>query len=646
MKRSVYLNMKPVAEAQAIFLGAFDWAGLAGTERIATAESRGRATAGPVSADFSSPAYHCAAMDGYAVSASGTYGASDERPRLLSLDGQATPVNTGHPLPPETDAVIMVEQVHLPQDGQAIEIRQAAFPWQHVRKVGEDIVSQEMLLPHHHLMRPADVAALMQAGVFRLEVLQKPRVTVIPTGSELIDWRDAEKARPEPGSIIETNSLFISGMVSQAGAQATVAQRRPDEYELIKAAVMETVESDAHMVILNAGASAGSKDYTVHVIKELGEVLVHGIQAMPGKPTILGRIQGKPVIGSPGYPVSAWVCLEQFVAPALSLMQGQAPAEPGTIQAIPARPLASRLGQEEFIRVHLGRVGGQIVATPLKRGAGAITSLTRADGVIRIPANSDGAPQGEPVTAELLKPAEAVERTLVIVGSHDVTLDILADHIKAIDSRIGVSSSHVGSLAGLMAIREGRCHLGGTHLLDEDTGGYNIGYINKYLPGVPVCLVTLAMRSQGLIVKPGNPKGIREFGDLAREGVVMVNRQGGSGTRVLLDYHLGRLGIDPAGIRGYDNEEYTHMGVAVHVLSGGADVGLGVMSAARALNLDFVPLMEERYDLCIPEALRDDHRIRVLLEVLATDRFKQAVEALGGYDVAPMGRMLRLPQRG
>ena len=638
MQRRVYLNMKPIPQAARDFLAAFDWTALVGQEEIPTAQALGRVTAGPVFARYSSPSYHGAAMDGYAVLAADTFGASEERPVLLTVPDQATPINTGQPLPAQRDAVIMVEKVH--QAGQdQIEIRGAAFPWQHVRKVGEDIVSREMILPHHHPLSPADQAALLMAGVFRLPVLGMPRVCIIPTGGELISWQEAEAHPPAPGQIIEANSTFLAGLVSQAGGLPRVEARRPDDPQAIREAMQEALASDAAMVVVNAGTSAGSKDFLVHVLEELGQVFTHGIMAMPGKPTLLGQARGKPVVGAPGYPISAWVCFEHFMAPALALMQGQAPPERPTLAVIPARPLASKLGQEELVRVHLGRVGSQVVATPLKRGAGAITSLTRADGVVRIPLDSDGVDQGQEIQAELLGPASAVERTLVVVGSHDVALDLLADHMRRRDPRLQVSSTHLGSMAGLMAIKQGRCHLGGTHLLDPDSGEYNVSYLKRYLAGTSVRLVTMALRSQGLMVPKGNPKGITGFADLARPGVRMVNRQAGSGTRVLLDYHLASQGLDPAAIAGYDNEEYTHMGVAVTVLSGGADVGLGILAAAQALELDFIPLMQERYDLCIPLAHVEDPRVRIMLETLGDPEFQRAVAELGGYDVTPMGQV-------
>ncbi len=642
MKRNVYLNMKSLDQARELFLGSFQWTDLVGAEVIPTVQALGRVTARPVFAAWSAPAYNGAAMDGVALKAETTFGASEERPVRLALGSEAHPVNTGNPLPPDCDAVVMIEQVHQP-DPDTVELVAPAFPWQHVRRVGEDIVAGEMLLAHHHRLDAADVAGLMTAGVFQVEVLKRPKVAILPTGGELVDWREVGEEPLPAGTILETNSLFLSGLVQEAGGEPLVLPRRPDQLEQIQEAVEEALASDAHLVVINAGASAGNKDFTAHVIRSLGEVLVHGVTVMPGKPTILGKAESaagvKPVVGSPGYPVSAWVCFDQFIRPALALMQGQTPPQREGVEATPARRLPSKLGQEEFLRVHLGRVGDKVVATPLKRGAGTITSLTRADGILRIPAPSEGLDEGETARAELLKPAQSLEQTLVVVGSHDVTLDLLADHMKRLAPWVRMSSSHVGSLAGLMAIARGNCHLGGTHLMDPETGEYNVSYLKKHLSGVPCRLVTLALRQQGLMVRPGNPKGIRDLADLAREDVTMVNRQAGSGTRVLLDYHLQRLGLDPASIKGYDHDEYTHMAVAVQVLAGGADVGLGVLAAARALGLDFVPLLIERYDLCIPLAFLDDPRVQVLLDTLADPEFKSAVEALGGYDVSPMGQV-------
>jgi putative molybdopterin biosynthesis protein len=295
---------------------------------------------------------------------------------------------------------------------------------------------------------------------------------------------------------------------------------------------------------------------------------------------------------------------------------------------------------EEFVRVKIGRVDQGLVATALPRGAGQITSITEADGIIRIPANSEGVTADGQVTAELLRPVQAIDHTVVVVGSHDNTLDLLADELRAQSSHLSLSSSHVGSMGGLMAVKRGVCHVAGSHLLDENDGSYNVSYIKKFLPDVPVHLVHLVMRDQGLIVPPGNPKGIRGIEDLVREDVCLINRQGGSGTRILLDFRLKQLALEPGRIAGYANEEFTHMAVAAAVLSGAADVGLGIYAAATALGLDFIPVVTEQYDLVIPATCFETAAIQSLLVVINSAAFKKRVSELGGYHVERTGQVL------
>ena len=639
MKRNTYLHMQPLQQARDGFLAAFDWLSLAGVETVDSATARGRVTASAVFTQLSSPSYQGAAMDGIATRAEFTYSACDERPIELRIGEQAWFINTGGPLPPGTDAVVMIEQVHQAA-ADRVELRAAAFPWQHVRRIGEDVVVGELLLPHHHRLRATDLAALLSAGVFEVEVLRQPRVAIIPTGSELVDWQQARATPPPPGAIIESNSVLLAGLVQEAGGLPTIWPRQPDTQAAIALALSQALASDAHLVVLNAGASAGSRDFSAHMIGEVGEVLTHGVTVMPGKPSILARASGKPVIGSPGFPVSAWVCFDQFIGPALARMQGQLPAARLTEMVVPGRHLPSKLGREEFVRVHIGRVGERLVATPLKRGAGLVTSMVRADGIIRIDATSEGVQQGVPVQAELLRPAASLEDTLVIAGSHDIVVDLLADRMKSRAPWIRVSASAVGSVAGLVAISAGQCHLGGCHLLDPDTGTYNVAWVGRHLGETPSRLLHLAWREQGFVVPRGNPKGIKGFSCLTRSDVTFVNRQAGSGTRLLLDHHLARAGIDRAAIAGYDVDEYTHTGVAVQVRAGSADVGLGILAAARALDLDFVPVARERFDLCIPDTCWSDRRVVVLRETLSSAPFSAAVAALGGYDVSQMGEVL------
>jgi putative molybdopterin biosynthesis protein len=361
---------------------------------------------------------------------------------------------------------------------------------------------------------------------------------------------------------------------------------------------------------------------------------------MPGKPAVFGVVQETPVFGIPGYPVSAIIVFEQLVRLLLTAFLKQPEPLIERVMVTPTRKMASKLGLEEFVRVKLGEVGGRMVATPLPRGAGSITSITDADGIVRIPADTEGIRENTPATAELLRPVSELRRTIVIVGSHDNTLDVLADQLKATQSGLSLSSSHVGSMGGLMAIKRGACHLAGAHLLDTEDGTYNFSYIRQYLPGRAVKLVNLVYRDNGLIVPRGNPKAIRGFEDLTRPDVTFINRQAGSGTRILLDYRLRQLGIDPAAIKGYDAEEFTHMSVAVAVLSGSADVGLGIYAAAKALALDFIPGVTEKYDLVIPAEYFVSDFIQTVLGIITSAEFKRRVESLGGYSTHCTGEII------
>jgi len=548
-------------------------------------------------------------------------------------------LNTGQPIPESFDAVIMVEKLHQIDDTH-VEIRSPAYPWQHVRKVGEDIVATELLFPVNHKIRPYDIGALISGGASELRVWKKPRVAIIPTGSELVSHEDAgRKGDLVPGQIIEYNSLVIGALVRECAGIPTIFDIVPDNKESILKALHEAFDSGADMIIVNAGSSAGSKDYTVHVVGEMGEVLVHGVAIMPGKPTLLGVADGKPIIGNPGYAVSSTISFDQFVRPLLCTLQGLSCPGPETIEVQPTRDIPSKVGTEEFLRVNIGKVGSKHVATPLSRAAGSVTTLTRAEGIIRIPAMSEGLIQGQKVAAELLVEEQALLNTVVVIGSHDITIDILGDEIRVGGRNIRISSGNVGSLGGLMALRKGSCHMSGSHLLDAKTGEYNVSFIRKYVKGIDVSVFHLVLRDQGLIVPKGNPKGIKGIEDLSRDDVVFVNRQAGSGTRVLLDYKLGEIEMSPQLIRGFAHEEYTHMNVAVAVLSGAADCGMGIFAAARALDLGFVPIVQEQYDLIMPNRMLGDHRIQGVLETIGSKRFRERVKSLGGYDPSRSGEL-------
>ncbi|HOV78955.1 MAG TPA: molybdopterin biosynthesis protein [Bacillota bacterium] len=637
MKRNIYLDDLPREEALERYLRHLSDAGAlrpGRPETVPVEEALGRVTAVPVYARISSPHYHASAMDGLAVKSADTYGASETSPKQMKVGEEAVPVDTGDPLPEGCDAVIMVEDVHYVRP-DVVEIIQAAHPWQHVRVVGEDVVATEMIIPANHRIRPVDIGAALAGGVISVRVYPRPRVAVLPTGSELVQ----PGAGLKPGNIIEYNSRMLGSMAEQWGARAIRRDITADDFDSLKEALSRAVD-EADIVLINAGSSAGSEDYTAAVIKSLGEVLVHGVAIKPGKPVILGEVGGKPVIGVPGYPVSAYLGMELFVKPVLFRKVGLAPPPAEKMDAVISRKMVSPLGVEEYVRVKLGQVGGKVVATPISRGAGILMSLVRADGIVRVPRLSEGYGAGETVAVELLRQPEEIRETTVVIGSHDIALDVLANFLHQKFPAASLSSAHVGSLGGLTALKRGEAHCAGVHLLDEETGEYNVSYVKRLLPGKDVVLVNLAYREQGLAVARGNPLGIRGLEDLARDGVTFVNRQRGAGTRILLDYLLKRLGIDPARICGYEREEYTHMAVAAAVKAGAAGAGLCIRAAAQALGLDFISVTEERYDLCVPAEYWETPYVQRLLEVMAEDGFREEVGRIGGYDLRDCGKVM------
>jgi putative molybdopterin biosynthesis protein len=641
-RQKIYLRMKDPKEALEIFFTRFNPEPIMEAEEIPVLESPGRITAAPVFAKISSPSYHSAAMDGIAVLAEDTYGATERNPKRLKIGREAVWINTGHVMPEKKNAVIMVEKLNQ-IDEETIEIFSSSFPWQNVRKVGEDFVATELLFPQNHKIRPFDLGTLIGGGVFHLRVRRKPRVVIIPTGSELVDFNTLSNSlHLKKGEILESNSSVLSSLIRECGAYPIVEDIAEDKSEKINDALLKAVDSQADLVIIIAGSSAGRRDYTAQVIENTGELLVHGVTIMPGKPTILGSVKEKPVIGIPGYPVSAYISFNEFVRPFLYRLQGSIAPTKQLAKVVASRDIPSKLGAEEFIRVNIGRVGERMVAIPLPRGAGSITTMSKAEGIIRIPSFIEGIVAGEETDAELLVDIEDIFNTIVIIGSHDITLDILSDEIRKNASGVRIASGNVGSLGGLLALKKGTAHMAGSHLLDIQTGEYNISYIHKYLKGFPVHVFNLVTREQGLIIQKGNPKGIRGIGDLTNDGIAFINRQPGSGTRILFDYKLKEMSMDPSRINGYENEEYTHMNVAVAVLNGMADVGMGIMAAARALNLDFIPVLKEQYDLVIPSSFVDDPKIQLLIDITRSKDFRDRVKGLGGYNPAKSGDLWKV----
>jgi len=614
-----YLDVRSLDEARKILKTGFTCA--ASGEQVPLIASVGRVTAEPIFARYSVPEVHLAAMDGIAVRSSETEGASEQRPVMLE---HAVRVNTGNIVPPEYDAVIMIEEVNV--DGDHFRIRRPAHPWQHVRPAGEDIGETEMAVPSYHRIRPEDLGALAAYGITRVNVLTV-KIGLIPTGSELVPHGTA----PAPGQVVESNTVMAEAMLGSLGATCTRYPMAKDDPDTIKEAVRRAVEEN-DLVIVSAGSSAGTRDYTADVIRELGDVLVHGIAIKPGKPAIIGRVEGKPVIGMPGYPLSALTVLREIVIPFLGTCGLPVPL-PELLDGCLTVPVAKDVGSDEFILCAVGRIGSRFVVSPLSRGAGVQMSAVRSNAILKVPAVTEGFEAGQEVRVTLSVPRAEAERSLLITGSHDPVLDHLADIL----SRQGIRlhSTHVGSMGGILALKKNECHAAPMHLLAED-GEYNIPFLKKYLPEEEVVLICVAEREQGIVSR----EGIR-FKDLPKSR--FVNRQKGSGTRMLLDYELKRAGISPADIRGYDREVTTHLAVALAVKTGEADAGMCVFSAAHALDLPFIPVGTERYEIAVRSEHLDDPRVRAMVSAISSPAFKRSLIRLGGYYTKETGVQRRLP---
>lgn len=631
-----YLTNVPLDEARGEYLARLQENGFAGqTEMVSVQNAFGRITARAVYAAICAPHYAASAMDGIAVHAKDTFGATETTPVRLTPQ-QYMVVDTGDPVPEDCDAVIMVEDIVRGED-ESVTIYAAAAPWQHIRQIGEDICAGEMILASYMEVTPAAIGAMIAGGVLEIEVIKKPVIGIIPTGDEIV----APCADPKPGDILEFNSSIFSAMVQEWGAEAKTYPIVPDRFDAIREMVARAAD-ECDIVLLNAGSSAGREDYSVSVIRELGDVVYHGIAIKPGKPAILGLRGAVPILGVPGYPVSGIIVIEELLKPLVAewFHSNTAPVQLAT--AILTRPVVSGLKYQEFVRVRMGEVGGKLTASPLSRGAGVVSSFMKADGILEVPQGTEGYEAGEEVQVRLLSTPEKLQNTLVVIGSHDPLLDEVADMMHRADPTVFMSSSHVGSMGGIMAIRRGEAHAGGCHLLDTETGVYNLSFLKKYFPNGGIRLVRCVGRQQGLMLAKGNPLDIKGFADIAKNGVRYVNRQKGSGTRVLMDYLCEQYAVNVSDIYGYEREELTHTSVAAQIANGSADAGMGIYSAAQLYDLDFLPICIEEYDLIIPDHAWETPVVQQLIATLKSPAFREKMLAMGGYTVDHPGEIIPL----
>ena len=629
-KKKIFLNTMTIEEAYKKLFDSFDFNSIIRTELIPVSEALGRITADAIFAKISNPHYNASAMDGIAVRSDELAGIDERHPKILREKKDFIVVDTGDVIPKEFDSVVMIEDVFFHKEHE-VEIREATFPYEHVRVIGEDIVVGEMLFTTGHKIRPMDIGALISGGISEILVYSKPKVGLIPTGTEIVEVG----AELKPGDILDSNSHMFSAIVLESGGIPEIYKPVIDDEKLLEEAIMKAVNEN-DLVVINAGSSAGREDFTVGLIEKLGTLLLHGLSIKPGRPTILGIINGKPVIGVPGYPVSAYVVFMAFVDPLIRKLANKELVEEEKIEVILTKRIVSSLKHEEFVRMKLGKVGDRLVGTPLNRGAGTTMSLVKADGLLTIPRNSEGYEAGEKVSVSLWKSKKSLNDTLVIIGSHDILIDYVQNALIKKGEDLLISSAHVGSLGGIMAIKRKEAHIAPIHLLDSETGAYNIPAIEKYLHNEKITLIKGIKRQQGLYVSKGNPLGIKGVDDISKNHYIFANRQKGSGTRVLFDYLLKQKNIDSSNIKGYEQELITHTSVALSVLSGNSHVGMGIESVAKLMNLDFIPIGEEDYDFLVPKELINLDQVQIFINFLMSKEFKELLNNLGGYRIEPI----------
>jgi putative molybdopterin biosynthesis protein len=599
-------------------------------ETISVVDSLNRISFEGIYANVSSPYYSASAMDGIALKASLTYEASETNPVVINKK-DIIYINTGNEIPEKFDAVVMIEDVYDNNNG-TISLIKSVRPYQDIRPIGEDIVEGDMVIPKNHLIRPVDISALLSSGIVEIKVIKKPRVAIIPTGDEIIrDVKDLKK-----GKIIDSNTFFMKNELTLLGAESKIFDVVVDEFNLLEKAVIEA-SNNYDLVLIGAGSSAGSKDYAKNIIEKNGIVHVHGISIKPGKPTIIGQIKNTPIIGIPGYPVSTFISFDLVVKPIIRKVLNIEKTHKEVIKAKLTKKIYSSLKNEEFIRVKLGIINNEYIASPLDRGAGVTMSLVKADGIMIVPKNSEGYLSGSIVDVSLLKDIKEIEKSLISIGSHDILLDKVDDLMS--NDNYHLSSSHIGSFGGIMAIKSKGCHIAPVHVLDED-GTYNLNLLDKYLDS-DYCLVRGVSRVQGLMVKKGNPKNIQSLKDLTKDGITFVNRQRGSGTRILLDYMLAKEKIDSKDVKGYDFELSTHMLVASSVKDSRFDCGMGIVSVANLNNLDIVEVGKENYDFLVLKNIIDTPIYNEFIKALQSVEFKNELDKLGGYIINDIGVIIK-----
>jgi putative molybdopterin biosynthesis protein len=613
-----YLSLISFDEALHLLKSSFKNPGR--TETIPVTRALGRAIATPVYARYSVPEVNLSAMDGIAVKSRDTFGATDQCP--VTLDNVAR-VNTGNILPPQFDAVIMIEDTW--ESGGRFQIRKAAFPWQHVRPAGDDIREGRLVLPKGHMVRAFDIGALATYGIAEVEVTSA-RVGIIPTGSELVPIG----TRPQPGQVVESNTIMAQVLLESMGAMCERLPIVRDDPALIQEALSKAAEKN-DLVIISAGSSAGTRDFTAGSIAAIGELIFHGVAVKPGKPMMLGKVKDIPVIGLPGYPLAAQTVLREFAVPLLEHW-GLAPFPKYVVRAQLATPLASDLGFDEFVPVSVGRIGEKYWGISRSRGAVVQMSTVRSNGYTHIPGLVEGYDAEHELDVFLTTDPANIERTLLFSGAIDPVLEELGN--LAHDQGLFIHTASAGNTSALLSLKRNSCHAAPMSL-----PAFSIirecSTLLPYLESLDLIFVNIANQEQGIV-------SVKEIKTDALDSICWVNPRKDTPARHLFDALLLSHQIEPSRIRGYDNEAATPGAVAAAVRAGQADAGICSRGLAASHGLRFLPVANEQYELVMRREMLGDPRIITLISLVKNPAFKIHLDRSGAYSTALTGRIRSL----
>jgi putative molybdopterin biosynthesis protein len=635
-RQEQFLDVVPPEEARRRFSQHLDGMPLP-SQRVKLTTALGRVLGGDVAAPIDVPPFDRASVDGFALRSADITGASDAAPLRLRLNheviacghapaievapGTATAIATGGMLPRGADAVVMIEHTELLEQAAApaIEIRRAVAPGQFIAYTGSDMAQGETLLRQGVRLGSREIGMLAACGLAEVDVVRRPKVAVLSTGDELV-----QPGEPLPSAgVYDSNGAILAAAIAEVGGEPVPFGAFPDDEADLERAVRNAMAS-CDLVILSGGTSKGAGDLSHRVISRLGApgILVHGVALKPGKPLCLAVADGKPIAVLPGFPTSAIFTFHTFVAPVIRARAGLPPEAAETVEArVPVR-IASELGRQEFVLVALVQGEDGTMAFPSPKGSGSVTTFAQANGFLTIDALASALDAGSDAQVTLIGSAVRAP-DLVIMGSHDVALDVVLGRV----AQQGVTARvlAVGSLGGVAAVRRGECDLAPVHLIDPNTGSYN-----RHLVTTGLSLVRGWQRMQGIVFRRGDPRFQTNNAEaalkaaLAEPACLMVNRNAGSGTRMLIDRLLA--GMRPAG---YANQPRSHNAVAAAVAQGRADWGVAIEPVARLYDLGFLPVAPEQYDFLLLENRRERPAMLAFLAALRDEETRTRIRTLG-----------------